>query len=463
MKLNRALLAATCVSTAVFAQDLTADAGARQVTGVTDAPAPALPPEPLDAGVSVALLPPPPAAADQVVLPDAVAKVLAMFRVYGMLKPTMAVASAATESFSQPNMTAITAAGNPAYANAPDNGRLSFQIGQSRLGVWFGEGTPYRAQLEFDFIDFAKASPTVAAVPRLRIGKIEWAPLTWLTVMAGQDWDLAQPVNPHGINLVGGAFQAGNTGFMRQQFKGLAKAGDFEFGLAVGLQSANVGAKDSLIELSMAPTTALRAQWNVNAKSRIGISALGTSVLLRAGATPVSTFAGEAGVYGDVSPTKDFNVRFEGYYGQNIANLGLLGLGQGRLNATTGEAVNNRELGGFASARGTIAGPVSLYGTFGGAAVLDPTSVVPSYGYAGTIDPANPPAVSTSTLSGTGPGITFNLHSRLGLDVKIWKGLAFMIEGFWYRTHFAQQTIDVGRVKSIGQTFGTEFGFLWAF
>ena len=70
-----------------------------------------------------------------------------------------------------------------------------------------------RAQLEVDFIDFSKASPTVVSLPRLRIARVEWAPTPKFSVVAGQDWDLHAPVNAHGANLVGTRFLSGNTGF----------------------------------------------------------------------------------------------------------------------------------------------------------------------------------------------------------------------------------------------------------
>ena len=455
MKNSRLVLAVVCLSSlTAFAQQEAIDGGASSA----DAPAPAVPPEPLDAGVTVAVVP---ASAVTPVLPEAVLKVLSMFRVYGTFKPTIAASSAATESFSQPNMSAITAAGNPVFSSNPASAQLSFQMAQSRLGFWFGEGTPYRGQFEMDFIDFTKASPTVASVPRLRVAKLEWSPTSAITIMAGQDWGLEQPVNPHGTNLVGGGFEAGNTGFMRQQVKFLAKLSDFELGIAAGLQTNNNTAKDGLVEQSFTPTAAVRAQYNINNKGRVGISAIVTSVLLRGGTDPERALAGEAGLYGDISVSKDFNIRFEAYMGQNAANLFTLGLGQGHVGAT--EAVNVREVGGFASTRFTLVGPVSLFATLGAATVLDPENVAPSYGYAGTIDPAMPPAFSTATLSGTGPGITFNVQGRLGFDVKIGKGLSFIAEGFWYRTRFNLQAVDIPRAGSVAQTFGTEFGFMWMF
>jgi hypothetical protein len=385
-------------------------------------------------------------------------------RVYGAFKPTISAASGATESFSNPNLVAITAAGNPVYAVEPDHARSSFQAQQSRLGAWFGEGTPYRGQLEFDFVDATRASPTVASIPRLRIAKLEWAASEDVTLVAGQDWGLEQPINPHGINLVGGGFLAGNTAFMRQQVKVLAKVGDLEVGAAVGVQSNNNTAKDGLVELSVTPTVAGRVQWNPGGKSRVGVSVIGTSLLVRSGDMPLRTIAGEAGVYGDVDLTPAWNLRFEGYVAQNAANLFLLALGQARAGAAVDDpAVDLREVGGFVSTRVAVRGPWSVFANAGGAAVLNDEDVVPSYGYAGTIDPANPPPMTAAALAGTGPGIRLNLHARLGVEVKVRAGLSFLAEAFGYRTRHALLEVDEARTSATASTVGAELGGLWTF
>ena len=140
-----------------------------------------------------------------------------LIRFYGVLKPTIVVAAGATESFSQPNASAITAAANPVFANTPDATNLTFQVAQSRVGVWLNEKGMLRGHVEIDFIDFTKASPTVAALPRLRIATVDFAPHKRFLLSFGQDWDLVSPLAPFGTNLVGASFQAGNMGFMRDR------------------------------------------------------------------------------------------------------------------------------------------------------------------------------------------------------------------------------------------------------
>lgn len=386
-----------------------------------------------------------------------------LIRVYGFLKPTVNLASGAVASFSQVNATAPTAAANPAYASLPTHARLSFQMAQSRLGAWLNEAGVVRGHVEVDFIDFTKSTPTVAALPRLRIAAAEWHPTESFTLLAGQDWDLIQPVNPHGLNYVGALFEAGNVGYMRQQVRGLYKVGDLELGAVIGMQGPNNTAKDGALELSTMPVFEARVQYNLGAMGKVGVSGLATSLLFKQGtADEVHTFAGVAGAYGDLNFGTGFNLRFEGYWAKNAANLNTLGLSQGRA-GTGATTVDVSEAGAFVSAKGQLAGPVSLYGMFGGAGVLNPTDVAASYGYTGTIDPANPPALGSGALTSTGPGIHWNLAGRLGVEWKVLSNLSFNLEGFWYRTSFALAAIDAGRSSTVSHSLGGEVGALFTF
>jgi hypothetical protein len=394
--------------------------------------------------------------------------VLGAVRVYGVVNARVVASSGAVDTFSQPNAGAITAAGDPVLSNVPGDARLTFQAAQSRFGVWVGEGSPLRAHLQLDFIDFTKASVTVQAVPRLRIATLEYNPTPALTITAGQDWDLVQPLNPHGINMVGAAFQAGNTGFMRQQLRAFYELDALELALALGLQNNNATAKDGAVELDFVPTFAARAQYTLGKHGRIGVSALGTAVLFNPGPNAIRTFAGLGGAYANLR-LGSLDLRVEAYAAQNAANLFLLGLSQGRAVAVAGqtgavEARDLREVGGFASAKvDLVDARLAGYATLGGAAILNPDDVVPSYGYAGTIDPANPPALSTATLAGAGPGMKWNLTGRVGLELKLLEGFSLLAEGFWHRSFFALAAVDQGRVKGVAQALGVETGFLYTF
>ena len=62
-----------------------------------------------------------------------------VFRFYGTFNPRLVVSNGAVESFSQPNASALSAAGNPVLSNLPDAARFSLQVAQSRAGVWLNE------------------------------------------------------------------------------------------------------------------------------------------------------------------------------------------------------------------------------------------------------------------------------------------------------------------------------------
>jgi hypothetical protein len=361
----------------------------------------------------------------------------------------------ALESYSNPNASAPTAAANPVLANLADDSRLTFQVAQTRFGFWINEPGELRGHLEFDFIDFGKSSPTVQALLRLRIATVEWSPVKDFTIAAGQDWDLPTPINPFGLNLVGGHFQAGNTGFMRQQVKALYKAADsLEVALAVGLQGANATPKDAAIELARVPTFSVRVTALLGSLGRVGVGGLATQLRLSPGPMQRRTFAGAGNLFGELTPTPTTTLRFEGYIGSNAANLGVLSIGQGRLAEDVAEA------GGFISVRQGFLSNQALYATYGTARVLDPDDVVPSYSYPDT----SMPTFASATSAGTGPGIRWNQVARIGYEWKPLKPLAIALEGFWYNTSHALVTGDDGRVEtSKPSVLGADIGMAYSF
>jgi len=381
-----------------------------------------------------------------------------LVRIYGILRPTVTFSSHAVESFSNPNAGAVTAAANPVLANLPDDSRLSFQVAQTRFGLWVGEKESVRGHLEFDFIDFAKASPTVQALLRLRIAAVEWSPTERLTIAAGQDWDLHAPLNPHGVNLVGGHFQSGNTGFMRHQVKGIYKLGDtLELAGAIGLQGSNATSKDGPIELARMPTLALRATGLLGKLGKLGLSGIITRLRFAPGTNERYAVAGAAGAFGELLPTAALAVRFEAYIGRNLANLGLLGLSNGAL------ADDIDEVGAWLSARQSLFEKHAVYGSYGFAHVFDGDDVVASYGYPPTL-PGIVPALSSATPAGTGPGIRWNTAARLGYDYKPVKALALVAEGFWYKTRHVLLAVDDTRVGSdTRHAFGVDVAMVYTF
>jgi hypothetical protein len=378
-----------------------------------------------------------------------------LIRFTGIIRPVVTFSGGALESFSNPNASAPTAAANPVLANLADESRLTLQVAQTRFGFWINEPGDLRGHLEFDFIDFGKSSPTVQALLRLRIATVEWSPAKDFTIAAGQDWDLPTPINPFGLNLVGGHFQAGNTGFMRQQVKALYKPADgLEVGFALGLQAPNATPKDAAVELARVPTFAVRVTALLGSFGRVGIGGIATQLRLNPGPMQRRTFAGAGNLFGELTPTPTTTLRFEGYIGSNAANLGVLSIGQGRLTDDVAEA------GGFISVRQGFLSNQALYATVGHAHTLDPDEVVPSYSYPDMAMPLFSSAIS----AGTGPGIRWNTVARIGYEWKPLKPLAIALEGFWYNTSHALQAGDGSRVEtSKPSVLGADVGMAYSF
>jgi hypothetical protein len=375
-----------------------------------------------------------------------------LVRLYGTVNTRVVASTGATESFSQPNGVAVTAAGNPVFSVSPDKARYTFQAAQSRFGLWVNEKGPLRGQLEFDFVDFTKASPTVASLPRLRIARADWLVAPGHMLSLGQDWDLHAPINPHGINMVGNLFMAGNTGFMRQQLRYLYSTDALELGVAVGFPFNNNTNKESAAEISTAPTLAARAAYKFG-KSRVGVSGITTELPFNVGAPSerrVRAFG--TALFADLNPLPTTNVRAELNYDQDGANLGLLSLAQG------GAAGDLHEMGGFVSVRQALADRHAVYGMVGTQRVLD-AGVAPSYAYpTGGTDPAS------VALAGTGPGIIRNTTARVGYEFKPIPSVSVALEGFTFRTTHALQQVDLARgVNPTQQTYGLEAGALLTF
>jgi hypothetical protein len=379
-----------------------------------------------------------------------------LVRRYGIVNTRFVASTGAVESYSQPNAVAITAAGNPVISNSPDNARYTFQAAQSRFGLWVNEKGAVRAQLEFDFVDFTKASPTVASLPRVRIARVDWVMGGGHQLQLGQDWDLHAPVNPHGINMVGALFQAGNSAFMRQQLKYLYAADDFELGAAAGFPVVNAGPKDATGEIATQPTLAARAAYKFG-KSRVGVSAITTQLpfALRTERERY-TRAVAVALYSDLNLLPSTNVRVELNYGQDSANIGLLTLAQGSV------AEDVQEAGGFVSVRQALTPDHAIYGMVGTQRVLNPAALLPAYAYpaGGT----GTPDMTTAALSGTGPGMRYNTAARLGYEFKPLPSVSLVVEGFMYQTLHTLQSVDVGRASSpVRRALGLETGAMMTF
>lgn len=381
-----------------------------------------------------------------------------IIRPYVLLKPSFIFADSSVESFGQPNASAPTAAGNPALEAFPneDEAFSTFQVAQSRLGFWFDEKGPVRAHFEFDFIDFAKSSPTVQALVRLRIATVEWKLSDSLLLAAGQDWDLYGPINPHSYNIVSVAYQAGNTAFMRHQVKLIHTSESMELGVALGMAGINAGARLAVPEFNQLPSIAARAALLFGSAGRVGISALASRWRFSPTADAQRyAFAGAGGIYGDVTPAAGLNIRFEAYGGRNLNNTGALSLGTG--NATD----DIDEVGGVASFKYALTDVHGIQGLFGMAQVLNDEDVAPSYGYTGVVDGMTP-AAGSAAITPTGPGMVWNRTARLGYEYRHSKSTAFVLEGFLFQSkHVLNAQFDTARFDDEQTALGVELGLLF--
>lgn len=371
------------------------------------------------------------------------------------------------ESYGNPNSAAITAALNPVFGAADGGNRyLTFQAAQTRFGFKTNKDKAITGQVEMDFMDTTKASPTTASVPRLRMAKLDWRINDNHTLTIGQDWDLFSPIVPHTYNWVGAMFTAGNVGFFRQQIQYKAKVGMFELAAAIGLQGNSNGPSLGDIEHSTTPTFAARVAFDVPKLGRIAVNGIYTQLHVGFRDTPMYA----VGAYGDLWLSKTTNLRFEGTYGQNMNNTGMLTLGTG-LAGTVGNEIDVREAGGYISLKQTFAeGMHGIWLAAGMSHVLNPEKL--PYGYTSAVAgvPAVPgvsPAVAAvaaaRTFAANGPGILRNIGYRLGYEFIPVKGLSLFAEGFFYNTWHKLRDGDLAKFDPTNYGFGAEMGVQYFF
>jgi len=370
------------------------------------------------------------------------------FQFYGFVLPTIIGASGAVESFSQPNLSAFTAAGNPALAKLPNDLRSSFQVAQSRFGFVASPAESTKATIEMDFIDFTKSSPTTAALPRLRRAFVDYKYSEHLLFRIGQDWDLVSPLAPHTFNLVGHYFESGDIGFMRIQAQTIYTDGPWEHALSLGLAGNNNTSSDSGLEIEHLPSVAVRETYRFSDKARVGVSLFAASILPKAAPGVEKLFSGTATAFFETPIGEDTELRTEAYLGQNLNNVAMLGLSFG---SATAAAV--REAGAYVTVRTKLSPHTAIFGGVGGAWLLDPSLVAPSYAtIAGEVK-----------VAGTGPGILSNWTARVGAEVTVNDKLKFFAEAASLSTTHAlapadQALYDSHRFAFVGQ-LGTMISF----
>lgn len=327
---------------------------------------------------------------------------------YGFIKTSTLYSSKALGSFNNVNMSAPTHA--VAQINNTDKKeRLTFQAQQSRAGINLKKGKQLSAKLEFDFIDFAKSSPTTQMNPRVRIASVTYI---WENnkLIIGQDWDLFSPVTSFTFDYVGLYFMAGNTGFIRQQLQYLNTQGKWEFGGAIGMAGNNPGSIENDLELAKSPSYAGRISYALD-KGRAGVSAIYSKL-------EYSLNDRSHDAYGyNLFFEKTFNqttLKSEAYFGQNLANIGALSLGKGTMNT------NVKEFG----ATLTLAHKLSTkHVPFGGVGVAK-------------IDNKNAltPFSTNANNSITNPGIKSNFLARFGWEYKVTEDFSWVSEVSHFET-----------------------------
>lgn len=332
--------------------------------------------------------------------------------IYGFLKASAMYSTEALASFNNVNMSAPThaVAQPPASAASDKTGRLSFQTAQSRAGVNLKKGENLSAKFEFDFIDFSKSSPTTQMNPRVRIASVTYI-MNNQKIIIGQDWDLFSPVNAFTFNYVGMYFEAGNVGFMRQQAQYLNTQGKWEFGGAVGMAGNNPGITDNDLELGKAPTYSGRVSYALSS-GRVGFSGIYARLKYAANDSHHESYGLNAFLENTFGET---SVKTEAYYGQNLNNIGSLGIGKGN----TVDDVKEYGAHLSASYKLTVTN-VPFVGL--GVARVDNSKSLPAF---------NRPSTSVVIAS---PGISSNLVSRVGWEYKVTEDFSWVSELSRYET-----------------------------
>ncbi len=373
-------------------------------------------------------------------------------KLYGTVKPTVALTGGAVESYGRPNESAITAAANPRLVTDADQAHLSWQVAQSRFGIQADAGDA-QAVLELDFIDFNVATPTTGARPRLRQATVGWSATDATTLTLGQTWDIFAPLNPLHRNLVGGSFQAGNLGFMRQQAIIDHKSKALHLSGALGLAGSNNGVSDAALELTPRPTVAGRAAARLGDTGEVGAAGFFAKVAL---SEEDLTTAWGGQLFADLKLGDKTQLRSEAFVGQNLQSTGMLTLAQARLDPTTGDIIDLQEAGAWISLRQGVGEGWAVTATVNGDWVLNSEDVVANY----------TPATDDSTLGvldATTPGMTHNAGGRVGLERKAASHLILYGEGFGLNSAHVQAEGDPSDQGLRATRFGGELGAVFSF
>jgi hypothetical protein len=332
---------------------------------------------------------------------------------YGFIRSSAIFSSEALASFNNINSSAPTHA--VAQTRSEDkNSRLTFQTQQSRVGFNLKKGDNLSGKMEFDFIDFAKSSPTTQMVPRVRIASVTYQKDHHKFIL-GQDWDLYAPTMPSTFNYVGAYFMSGNTGFMRQQFQYHHVKTEWEYGAALGMAGNNPGTTDSDLEYGKHPTYSARVIRKFADGGKLGLSGIYTRLKFQA--------TGENGTSHDSYAMNTFLEKTcgkflfkgEAYVAQNLNNIGALAIGKGT------QTTDVKEFGGYLTVQYNVNDAHDWWIGAGTARVSNKQEITPFS------------LNATNTISN--PGIKNNFVSRMGYEWKITPDFSWITEFSRYETN----------------------------
>ena len=328
---------------------------------------------------------------------------------YGFIKASSIFANQAVASYHNINLSAPTHA-TAITTTRDEKSRTSFQTQQSRLGFGLSKKNMF-GKVEFDFIDFNKSSPTTQANPRLRIASITYQLDENNKFIFGQDWDLFSPVTASTFDYVGLYFMAGNTGFMRQQVQYLHQINKYELAAAIGMAGNNPNVSDSDLETTKTPTLSTRLTQQFET-GRLGLSAIYGQIQYQSESNKrYDSYALNAFFESKINQTV---IKTETYYGENVANLGLLGIGRGTPRKSL------KEWGAHLSVSCIISEKQVLFGGIGTAAIINQQNLLAhSIKTSGQID---------------NQGILTNLVTRIGYEYKLESDLSWITEISRYQT-----------------------------
>ena len=355
---------------------------------------------------------------------------------WGFIKASSMYSTEGLASFNNVNHSAPThAVGHVSGRSQDKMSRLSFQTQQSRIGLGLKKGENLSGKLEFDFIDFNKSSPTTQMNPRVRIASITYKFDDHNKIIVGQDWDLFSPVGSFTFDIVGLYFMAGNTGFMRQQFQYIHDTDNWELGAAVGIAGNNPGVIDNDLELGKSPTYSARISRKLN-KGRVGVSAIYSRLHYTVNDSTHDAYAGNA--FYEQAINDRLDLKSEIYYGQNLNNIGSLGIGKGT--ATS----NVKEYGGTLTANQKLTEKSIIFGGVGLAKADNRREVTPLT-FGGT--------VAANVIAQ--PGVTSNFLSRIGYNYLISEDFSWINEVSRYDT---RSRVAINHYQN-NVAYGLETGF----